>query len=27
MAKKERCPICQGIENDNPPVLIKEMEY
>ncbi len=27
MAKKESCPICQGVESPHPPVLIKEMEY
>lgn len=27
MEHKECCPVCQGLENPNPPVLIKEMEY
>lgn len=26
-SKKENCPVCQGVEDPYPPVLIKEMEY
>jgi diadenosine tetraphosphate (Ap4A) HIT family hydrolase len=26
-ADKETCPVCQGVESDDPPVLIEEMEH